>query len=1295
MSYLRIQITIFVFLVSVISTAESSAQRVDELLKSESAETLAIAAKETGDARQGAILFYQQAMACRKCHLPNKQGAQLGPKLSEWEKQPTDNELIESILFPSRSIRKGFESVTLVEESGKIHTGILVKADDDSITYRSLESENLPQTISKRELEEIVTSKQSLMPEGLVNLLANRQQFLDLLKYLMEIRDGGEKTARLLKPPLHLYAVPPIPAYEQSIDHAGFLSELNQSAFKRGEAIYNRLCVNCHGTKDKEGSLPTSLKFASGRFRNGSDPYSMYQTITRGFGMMQPQFWMVPQQKYDVIHYIREAYLKPHNPSQYVNLTPDYLSGLPKGAERGPAPLSREAWVAMNYGDSLINTYEAGQGSGNFSYKGIAVRLDSGPGGIAQGQQWMVFDHDTLRMSAAWSGQGFIDWDGIHFNGKHGVHPGTVGNLRVFNPVGPGWAHPETGSWDDPRLRGRDNKPYGPLPRNWAQYKGLYRHGHRRIISYTVGETSILESPVLLASEPSPVFARQLKIEAHEKPLRLSVATLPEDEAYASRLLIDRSENGRKKFFPLLLTKSSTDAPQADRLRLDGSSYAEVDNSHKFDLTNHDFSVTARIKTEQGGTIFSQTENSPKWVPDGKALFVRGGRLCYDIGWVGVVTSRKRVDDGRWHDVALAWDHETARVRLFIDGKLDQTGSLRPKKPQPDQVVRLGFAAPNFPSRSFLEGELQEVRFYDSSGTPAELKQQHPVSGWELPEIENGKIKDKVGTAHASVIRGANPRNDHPARIVVGVEGDSEQIVTAIHDRRVIVEFPPSDRTNEFTVWFSAFEESVDASSVHKLASASTGVLPALDEMIQGGPADWPELITTVKETIHERGPFAADELTLPTDNPWDAQVRATGFDFEPDGNTAYVSMWDGDVWKVSGLLDDRETLTWQRIASGLFQPLGLKLVDGKVYVSCRDQIVILHDLNHDGETDYYENFNNDHQVTEHFHEFAMGLQTDAEGNFYYAKSARHALTAIVPHHGTLLRVSKDGTKTVILATGFRAANGVCLNPDGSFIVTDQEGHWNPKNRINWVREEGFYGNMYGYHDVTDESDDAMEQPLCWITNNFDRSPAELLWVPEDTWGKLGGSLLNLSYGYGKVFLVPHENVEGQMQGGMIELPLPQFPTGLIRGRFHPVDKQLYVCGMVAWASSQRTPGGFYRIRKTNQSAHLPVKLEAKQDGMMLEFTDAIDAESASDPENYAVRAWDLKRTKNYGSKHFNEREWEVTKVDVGPSGKTLFLTIPDIAPTWGMEIRYFLKTPEGEPIEGMIHNTIHHLSGE
>ena len=290
-----------------------------------------------------------------------------------------------------------------------------------------------------------------------------------------------------------------------------------------------------------------------------------------------------------------------------------------------------------------------------------------------------------------------------------------------------------------------------------------------------------------------------------------------------------------------------------------------------------------------------------------------------------------------------------------------------------------------------------------------------------------------------------------------------------------------------------------------------------------------------------------------------------------------------------------------------------------------------------------------------------MGLQMDDEGNFYYAKSARHALTALVPHHGTLLRVSKDGNRTDILATGFRAANGVCLNPDGSFIVTDQEGHWNPKNRINWIRDGGFYGNMFGYHDVTDSSDEAMEQPLCWITNAFDRSPSELLWVESERWGPLNGSLLSFSYGYGQLYVVPHENIGGQMQGGMCAFPLTRLPTGTMRGRFHPTEGQLYSCGMFAWGGNQSQPGGFYRIRYTGKPVHLPIRLSARQQGMEISFSGELDRESAANQDNYTVHTWSLKRTANYGSKHYDERDLGITRVEVSSDGKTVLLEIPQI----------------------------------
>jgi hypothetical protein len=216
---------------------------------------------------------------------------------------------------------------------------------------------------------------------------------------------------------------------------------------------------------------------------------------------------------------------------------------------------------------------------------------------------------------------------------------------------------------------------------------------------------------------------------------------------------------------------------------------------------------------------------------------------------------------------------------------------------------------------------------------------------------------------------------------------------------------------------------------------------------------------------------------------------------------------------------------------------------------------------------------------------------------------------------------------------------------------------------------------------------------VCWITNAFDRSPSELLWVTSDQWGPLKGTLLNFSYGYGKVYVVPHEKVGGEVQGGMCALPMPQFPTGVMRGRFHPTDGQLYCCGMFAWAGNQTQPGGFYRVRYTGKGVHLPIGLNATKTGMRITFSGVLDPKTAGDPKNYAVQTWSLKRSAEYGSKHYDEKPSNVTAAKVSADGKTVTLEIADIRPTWCMEIRYALKSSDGTAVQGVVHNTIHRLS--
>ncbi len=307
----RTLVTIALFAISLLGMSETDAQNLAQQLAEEPTEQIANDAIRFGDPRRGALAFYQPTMNCARCHEPQGD-RRLGPDLAE-QREVTTLHLLQSILTPSADIRKGFETAFFQMADGTTLQGILVDRTESGFILDRIEQIDKPIEIAKADVEDWKLTKQSSMPDGLVNLLADRQQFLDLVSYLVEIAAKGSTRAAELRPSGAM-AILPLPEYESRIDHAGLIRSLNQEAFDRGEETYRLRCASCHGTVEAEGSMPTSLRFATGAFKNGNDPFRMYQTLTHGFGMMNPQRWMVPQQKYEVIHYIREHFFKTAQP---------------------------------------------------------------------------------------------------------------------------------------------------------------------------------------------------------------------------------------------------------------------------------------------------------------------------------------------------------------------------------------------------------------------------------------------------------------------------------------------------------------------------------------------------------------------------------------------------------------------------------------------------------------------------------------------------------------------------------------------------------------------------------------------------------------------------------------------------------------------------------------------------------------------------------------------------------------------------------------------------------------------
>lgn len=167
-------------------------------LAEESPAALVGLARSDGDPKNGAVLFRNKKVSCATCHAPVS-GAPLGPKLTERHDKTTDLYLLDSILNPSSHIRKGYEPVIVMTFDGKMRSGVRVSEDEESVSLRDISNGGQLLTYRKEDLDDLVNSKVSLMPAGLVNNLNSKQEFLDLLSYVLSISEGGEARQKELQ----------------------------------------------------------------------------------------------------------------------------------------------------------------------------------------------------------------------------------------------------------------------------------------------------------------------------------------------------------------------------------------------------------------------------------------------------------------------------------------------------------------------------------------------------------------------------------------------------------------------------------------------------------------------------------------------------------------------------------------------------------------------------------------------------------------------------------------------------------------------------------------------------------------------------------------------------------------------------------------------------------------------------------------------------------------------------------------------------------------------------------------
>ena len=134
-----------------------------------------------GDAERGRTVFFGTGMTCQNCHRVGDKGINLGPDLTAIGKTRSREDLLDSIIDPSRRIEPQFVSYNVETKTGRHVTGLLVKRDANEVVLRDAQNQEVQ--LRADDVAQISASRVSLMPDGLLRDLTARQA-ADLVEFL-------------------------------------------------------------------------------------------------------------------------------------------------------------------------------------------------------------------------------------------------------------------------------------------------------------------------------------------------------------------------------------------------------------------------------------------------------------------------------------------------------------------------------------------------------------------------------------------------------------------------------------------------------------------------------------------------------------------------------------------------------------------------------------------------------------------------------------------------------------------------------------------------------------------------------------------------------------------------------------------------------------------------------------------------------------------------------------------------------------------------------------------------------
>lgn len=386
---------------------------------------------------------------------------------------------------------------------------------------------------------------------------------------------------------------------------------------------------------------------------------------------------------------------------------------------------------------------------------------------------------------------------------------------------------------------------------------------------------------------------------------------------------------------------------------------------------------------------------------------------------------------------------------------------------------------------------------------------------------------------------------------------------------------------------------------------------------------------------------------------------KVGGIDFKADGRMI-VSTWDaaGSVYVVDNVQSgDTTKMKVKRIAFGLAEPLGVKVVNDTIYVMQKHEITRLIDTNGDDIIDEYQTLCDDWKVSANFHEFGFGLAYK-DGHFYATLA-----TAINPggastqpqiaDRGKVVKVNKNTGAMSFIASGLRTPNGIGIGYNGDLFVADNQGDWLPSSKIVHVKDGAWFGSRSVDPEGTKDKKENL--PVVWLPQDeIGNSPSTPLAIDH---GIYKGQMIHGEVTHGGIKRVFVEEVNGQLQGSVFRF-IQGLEAGVNRIVWGP-NNDLYVGGIGNpgnWGQAGKLHYGLQRLVFNGKPTFEMLAVRAKSNGMEIEFTEPLTEGDGWNTEDYEVKQWYYKPTIEYGGPKLDEKKMKVKSVTVSSDRKKVFL---------------------------------------